>query len=278
MEYQNENDTNWTYVGSVTSPYELTGLDANTAYNIRIRSNCGGGDYSNWTLTSCRTECSVITSLPYTENFDSYGTGGDAFPFCWDRFDSNSDLMPYIYDGGYQSTGSMYFYANNGIYNMAITPEFDASIPLNTLRASFMYKATYSSDRLLVGVISDPEDASTFVAIDTVYPDPTSVSAWVEKEVDFSGYDGTGARYIAFKNQYVSNYAYAYIDNRICRRLLGHSRDTSCGQWHLSFCVFRLCQLRLFRSEHLGNERWSHHGGSAGIQQRHQHPAHLDVG
>ena len=36
--------------------------------------------------------------------------------------------------------------------------------------------------------------------------------------------------------------------------------------------------LRLFRSEHLGNERWSHHGGSAGIQQRHQHPAHLDVG
>ncbi|MBR4535499.1 MAG: fibronectin type III domain-containing protein [Bacteroidales bacterium] len=213
MEYQNENDTNWTHVGSVTSPYELTGLDANTAYNIRIRSNCGGGDYSNWTLTSCRTECSVITSLPYTENFDSYGTGGDAFPFCWDRFDSNSDLMPYIYDGGYQSTGSMYFYANNGIYNMAITPEFDASIPLNTLRASFMYKATYSSDRLLVGVISDPEDASTFVAIDTVYPDPTSVSAWVEKEVDFSGYDGTGARYIAFKNQYVSNFAYAYIDN-----------------------------------------------------------------
>jgi hypothetical protein len=113
----------------------------------------------------------------------------------------------------YAGVGSLYFYAGtSGTYNIAVTPPFDATIPINTLQATFMYRATYATDMLIVGVMTNPTDASTFVAIDTVYPSTSSVTTWIEQEVVFSQYTGTG-QYIAFKNAYTSTYCYAYIDN-----------------------------------------------------------------
>ena len=98
-------------------------------------------------------------------------------------------------------------------YNIAITPLFDASIPINTLQATFMYRATYATDRLIVGVMEDPTDASTFVPVETIQPE-SSVTTWVERTVTFDSYTGTG-QYIAFKNDYTSTNTYAYIDNLI---------------------------------------------------------------
>ena len=214
MEYMAEGDADWTSIGSVTAPYELTSLDANTVYTIRVRSNCGGGEYSEWRSVSARTECTAVSTLPYIENFDSYGTGSDVFPLCWQKLNTSYSSTPYINSTSYQGNGSLYFYTGDAnTYNIAVAPEFDASVDLSTLQATFMYKATYTSDKLLVGVMSDPTNANTFVVIDTVYPDAADVSTWVEREVNFSGYDGTDAHYIAFKNEYGTNYSYAYIDN-----------------------------------------------------------------
>ena len=199
-----------------TNPYTITGLNASTTYDFYIRAVCGTEDYSNYTPAyTASTQCGAIEVLPYTENFDAYGTGTTAYPICWSKNNTYtaSPNMPYINTTHYGTgVGSLYFYtATSGTYNIAITPEFDASIPVNTLQATFMYRATNSTDKLIVGVMTNPNDASTFVPVDTITPASTA-STWVEKEVAFSHYTGSG-QYIAFMNAYTTASCYTYIDN-----------------------------------------------------------------
>ena len=214
IEYRADNNTTWTSVGTVSSsPYTFTHLMSNTVYHVRMRSVCGGDEYSNWFTLSQLTECGTISSMPYVENFDTYGTGSAAYPRCWGKITTYS-YYPYINSTRYDGSGSLYFYAPSASkYNIALTPEFDASIPINTLQATFMYRAYYPEDLLEVGVMTSPTDTASFVAVDTVYPGSTA-STWIEKEVHFSGYTGNG-HYIAFRNAYITRIAYGYIDNLI---------------------------------------------------------------
>ena len=205
------NPDNETPTSLSDTAFTVTGLTANTLYNVYVRTSCDGGGYSAWSNTiSVRTSCEAITTLPYQDNFDTYGTGTTIYPACWSKINTYSSDRPYISTTNYSAPGSMYFYAGtSGTYNIAITPQFDASIPVNTLQATFMYKGSNSSDKLIIGVISDPLDASTFTPVDTVY----NSTVWDEYEVNFANYTGNG-QYIAFKNVYNStSSAYAYLDN-----------------------------------------------------------------
>ena len=203
-----------TEVTATTNPYTVTGLDHSTVYDFYVTADCGGGDVSQTSFVySAATACAAIDQLPYTENFDAYGTGSTAYPLCWNKYTTYtaSTSLPYINSTHYAGVGSLYFYCTSGTYNVAITPEFDATIPINTLQATFMYRATNSTDFLIVGVMSNPADFSTFVPVDTVAPTGTA-STWTEKEVVFNGYTGNG-HYIAFHNGNPTASCYAYIDN-----------------------------------------------------------------
>ena len=201
-------------VEPVTSepPYTINGLTPNTSYDFYIRANCGS-EYSEYSpVLTVTTPCVAVDALPYEDGFDTYGTGTTVYPSCWSKINTYSSDRPYVNSTNYEGVGSLYFYAGtSNTYNMAITPMFDESIPVNTLQATFMYKASTASDRMIVGVITNPADASTFVPVDTVYPAPTA-SAWVEREVNFSQYTGNG-QFIAFKNEYTTTSAYGYLDN-----------------------------------------------------------------
>ena len=195
------------------NPYTITDLTAGTVYDFYVQSNCDGGDESTWsTVNRNHTVCGIVENIPFTDNFDYYGTGESAYPYCWTKLNTYSSNRPYVNSAHYEGVGSLYFYAgSSGTYNIAITPQFDANIQMNTLQANFMYKASNSTDRLIVGFIEDPTDASTFVPVETIAPASTA-STWVEKTVMFNNYSGN-ARYIAFKNEYTSAATYAYIDN-----------------------------------------------------------------
>ena len=61
----------------------LQGLLAETDYDAYIRSDCGGGDKSDWSnAVSFTTTCTPFTA-PYSENFDSVSEPG--IPDCWSR-------------------------------------------------------------------------------------------------------------------------------------------------------------------------------------------------
>ena len=208
-----------TTVQTSSNPHTINGLNPSSAYDFYVQGDCGGGDTSHWSnVFTTFTDCSTVDVLPYSESFDAYGASTSApfhYPTCWTKINTYSSDRPYITTTHYDGIGSLYFYAGtSGTYNIGITPEFGSSIDISSLKASFMYKGYNNSDRLIVGVMTDNEDASTFVAIDTVYPTTGAVSTWASKEVSFANYTGNG-KYIAFKNEYTSTYAYAYVDSLV---------------------------------------------------------------
>ena len=218
LEYKDVSDSNWTTVSGLSgSAYTITGLNANTEYTVRMQSDCGSGDVSDWRSADFRTSCGLTSTLPFVEDFDSYGTGtAAAYPYCWTKYNTytGNPALPYCSSTSYAGAGSMYLYViTPGTYNMAITPPFDPTIPVNTLQASFMYRAQNSKDRMIVGVMSDPTDPATFVPVDTVYPGRNALT-WEDREVNFSSYTGNG-QYIAFLNEYTTSSCYSYFDDLV---------------------------------------------------------------
>ena len=202
-----------------SNPHTINGLNPSSAYDFYVQGDCGGGDTSHWSnVFTTYTDCSTVDVLPYSESFDVYGASTGTpiyYPTCWSKINTYSSDRPYIHTTHYDGTGSLYFYAGtSGTYNIGITPEFGSSIDISSLKATFMYRATNASDRLIVGVISSITDASTFVPVDTLSPTQGSVTTWVEKSVSFANYTGNG-KYIAFKNEYTTTNAYAYLDSLV---------------------------------------------------------------
>ncbi len=201
FEYRLTSDTSWSNAISQTvndTSIQLSSLNSNTSYSIRVKSVCNNNDESNWKESHFLTACGSITNLPYTENFDSYGNS-ILFPTCWTRqanYTSYSSTYPYINTYSPSSSpNSLYFYCgSNNTYNLATTPPFDNSININTLMASFKLKAAYVGSKMIIGVMSDPSDLTTFDSITSIIPS----TDWLNYDVDFSNYTGTG-NYIAFK-------------------------------------------------------------------------------
>ncbi|MFV0501643.1 MAG: choice-of-anchor J domain-containing protein [Bacteroidales bacterium] len=203
---------NWDSVLVTSNPYVLSGLSNSSSYDIGIATDCGTGAFSNVRTTTFRTLCGAITTLPWSDNFDSYGTGTSVFPTCWTRNTTVTD-RPYVNTAGASAPGCLYFYtATAGTYNIAATPAFDPSISISTLRATFKYKSTNSVDQLLVGIMTDPSVESSFVSIDTITAPSTGV--WYDDTVSFSTYTGSG-QYIAFRLNHPGSATYARIDDLV---------------------------------------------------------------
>ena len=73
--YKADADEDFTEIPAVTeNPYILTGLTPETAYTVKVRTNCGGGDYSDWTAPVNFTTdiaCPVPTALQ-ANNISAY--------------------------------------------------------------------------------------------------------------------------------------------------------------------------------------------------------------
>ncbi len=209
VDYKISTDTVWTSDIAYTNQYTFTQLNPITAYDFRVASLCTN-DTSLYINLSQTTPCSYISTLPWNDSFDTYGTGSSIYPQCWSRLYNATSANPYISSTNFSAPGSMYFTAASGKYSIAATPGFDPSIPINTLSAMFRLRTSNATSKLTVGVMSNPNDTLTFDSITTLIP--TATSTWQEFEVDFANYTGTG-NYIAFKTQYNTASNTCYIDD-----------------------------------------------------------------
>ncbi len=157
------------------------------------------------------TDCDPITTLPWVENFDTYGTGTTVFPDCWTRNTTQAD-RPHVHTTNYSAPGSLYFYATLGNYNIAALPKFDESIDISELRLNFWYRNSYATDELKVGVMEDPTDETTWEEIDVITA--PSTATWYPIEVSLASYEGS-ANYIALRIDYTSTYCYGYVDDLV---------------------------------------------------------------
>ena len=183
---------------TMTFPLAISGLEPGTFYDFYVKAECDADETSEWSMKgSFRTDCLLIDTLPYTEFFDTYGTGTVAFPNCWNRNTTYSTTVqyPYINTTYNSEPGALYFYSTSTTYNYVTLPEIDGSLDLSLLRLSFKLRKTSAAYHLKVGVMTDPYDKNTFVELARVSPSATST--WEDFEVEFYNYTGTG-RFIAF--------------------------------------------------------------------------------
>jgi len=206
VDYRAAGASTWTNFATATSDdsITITGLNATTSYEVRVGALCS--DTTIYHVRTFRTPCDAI-SVPFTETFETYGTGTTAFPTCWVKKGTTAD-RPYVHattSYGRNNTHGLYFFSAASGYCYAIMPPTVNSI--DSLQVSFwarQYSASYNCS-FVVGVMSDPNDLTTFVAVDTVSPAGITYEMF---EVPLNGYTGTG-NYIAFSsiiNSGSSNY------------------------------------------------------------------------
>ncbi|MCQ2275453.1 MAG: fibronectin type III domain-containing protein [Bacteroidales bacterium] len=202
LEYKMSADASWTPYGTVYSMDEiLSNLASNTSYDVRMRSDCGS-DYSPWVSASFTTECGPINTIPYYVDFETgvVQTSQDKYLTCWNRYTSNSSHYAYVGVGSSNAhAGNNYldFHYTPSCNVIAIMPAIDATYPVSTLMADFWLKRTNNNSTMLeVGIMTDDDDYTTFVPIDTI--DIPEIGTYREFMVPFTHYTGTGA-YIAFR-------------------------------------------------------------------------------
>ena len=230
ISYREAGEENWIDVQPITDTfYTITGLNPSTSYTleIRLKAGCGGEAWYTTTINFV-TACPDLTA-PYVQDFEGY-TGnvstGFPVPTCWIKRNSvASSNYPGIYTSvanAYSGSNLLQFQTNYSSATMGdnyvILPAF--TNPLTSLELSCMARKMNSSamygGKVLVGVMSDPMDFSTFVQVGSIEPTNNVYAPFV---VSFANYTGPGGR-IALKapkpQQWdVTSFNNVYMDNLV---------------------------------------------------------------
>ena len=216
--YQLYVDNDATGIEVTGTTYTIQDLSPASSHTVYAKTLCEGGDTTRASVAlSFNTECNVIATLPWSENFDN-ATSGE-MPACWDVFfnGSSASSAPHAGTSSYQTDLSgkwLYFAASNsstssyGNPQMAILPPFQAAI--NTLTMTFRYEyesASYGT--LEVGYVTGTDFNTDFVAVKTC----TVNTDGTDDTVSFATAPAEAER-IAFRwtNNY-STYYTAGVDN-----------------------------------------------------------------
>ena len=197
----------------------VRGLNPHSDYTYMVSPVCDSL-YENSDWLSFTTECLPDNPLPFVEDFESpdYPAGSSTgfIPYCWSSpkyvynsggsGESNS-YYPYIYrystTGGHNSGSSLYLYTNSG---SSVQNQIWAALPVmadsvKKLQVEFYVKgySVSQNSMLQVGVMTDPNDITTFEVVDSV--NVVGSTTWKGAIVTFDKYAGEG-KYIAFKRDY----------------------------------------------------------------------------
>ena len=208
VRYQAEGDTAWTEAASVTTPhYDFASLQPMTHYFLRVVPDCGAD--SVFASLDFRTPCVDVVDLPFTEDFEYFtanSAAGSPITDCWTRGTNYTyNSYPYITTSyAHSGTKSMYFYCPSASYYTYLAlPAF--AWPVNTLQIAFAAQKTSAAYEIMVGVMTDPDDFSTFVPVETV--SPQNINEWEMFEIPLADYTGAG-QYIALAASGAPHYMY----------------------------------------------------------------------
>ena len=66
-----------------TYTYSATGLAGNTEYTFAVAASCAADDASAAKAITFRTECAIISSLPWEDGLEEVPDGSYQMPYCW---------------------------------------------------------------------------------------------------------------------------------------------------------------------------------------------------
>ena len=226
VQYKQSTDSVWASIVADNDTFLLTGLKAATYYDVQVAAVCGATETSEYSIPAkFHTGCALVNEFPYNENFDIMEgkTSGRNLPLCWSQINTGTNTTynyyPMVYKGAtYANSGTncLKFYsyysstASTTVTDQyAILPEMDGISALRIRFNARKYSASYDGS-FVVGVMTDPADAATFVALDTIAP---TAATYEPFRVLFNAYEG-GGKYIAIKmNAPTSSYKGFYLDD-----------------------------------------------------------------
>lgn len=191
-------------------------LNPHSDYTYMISPVCDSlYEISDW--LSFTTECLPENPLPFVEDFEDpdYKTGSSVkfIPYCWTApsytysYESSTSYYPYIS----RSTTANWGHNSNSMYALYTNTSSTAqnqiwtALPvmadsIKKLQVEFYVKgySVSQNSMLQIGVMTDPNDITTFEVVDSVSVVGT---AWKGVIVKFDKYAGEG-KYIAFKRNY----------------------------------------------------------------------------
>lgn len=194
-------DTSWTF----------TGLSPQTTYNVSVRTVCPGG-FTEALSTSFTTACAGISSLPWSENFDSWQNG--SFDSCWTRLQGQDS---------YSSVSVYTIMSNTPCINMrsevwqgdtarsflvlpyVAVPYAGISLSMNATGVN----TSMTNAMLELGVMTDITDRTSFTAFDTV-PFVNSLDNWSYYE---RALDGIGNGRLALRMTSFSGWKQVLVDD-----------------------------------------------------------------
>jgi hypothetical protein len=168
-----------------------------------------------WSFTTHGDQ--TITSLPYTQAFDA--VSAPDLPWDWSGLiqPANASAIVATYASSPHSTPNCVRLYNATVTTnsvMLIAPPLPESVPANNTR---LHLWTKGAGTLSIGVMSNPNDASTYQQMQSI----SLTSGWVEHTIYLNGYTGTG-RYIAVKHGQGSSSQYIYVDDATIEEIPEH--------------------------------------------------------
>ena len=203
--------------------FHVEGLKPITTYYAYIRVLCGD---SLWVMYPIQTACEKMDpSKPNKETFESYA-GGTSYSAnyqaqCWTAYNVNASAstsyQPYIYNSStYSNSGTksyhLYGYSTTSSPVFVVSPEIDIENMKDLAITFYMYAS--SSYSWICGVMTDPRDPSTFVALDSVKGTGTS-EAYTYDLSEYEALIPATAKYFAWRTPYLASGSYSslYLDD-----------------------------------------------------------------
>ena len=201
-----------------TNSYNVSNLKFARNYYVYVQALCEGETTSEWVLKSFKTDCPDELPLPYTEDFDyldaGSGSPSEIRPDCWTpSWFGTQNRYGGLTGGNSHSPKNSYELAAStslgGYGTFLAMPLLDT--PLEDVKVTYYAKAGYKGNILYVGVMTDPNDAYTFVKVDSAKVVSGDGATFEEFSATFTEYTGTG-KYIAF-GIYPINGGTVYLDD-----------------------------------------------------------------
>ncbi len=197
------------FTGTVsTNTISATGLSDNMAYTVYVNTICSVTDTSEARTATFSTPCTPYSTL--NETFEDLD--GADLPDCWSAINNATTTYASVKATTYgsPSNGSHHIRLFNSSDANAeqylITPQL-TGLANGTHRLRFVGKNGGSGERMVIGTISDAQDASTFTLVDTI----ELTSSEVEYIYNFT--QATSDMYIAFHHVANSSTERIYVDN-----------------------------------------------------------------
>ena len=216
LEYKKASADTWTEehdIAKATTSYNLTSLESNTSYDVRVRALYAESHESDWKTGTFKTLRAPITSYPWSEDFTGLSSG---IPDGWDNTEGTTTSASYkwnyySYDGHTTSPCLRFdsYYNSTNYTNFLKTPvmSYAQNAPM---QLKFWYKNPKGGD---FSVFISNDGGATYTQ--SLATGLTGASAWTEKVIDLPTDEYYNNVVIVFKgtSNCGSGDAYIYLDD-----------------------------------------------------------------